>query len=157
MCPAFCWLQSVYVPWASSQPSELDSEPPLSSTSSSSLTLLIDYDKLKLPCSPLLIAQTCPAALIHPCLSSICLQVSPHVYTPIAYLNIWCMDVCVSHSRSSLMPFRLYDHVPIDDDEGSTFSPSSAATSHFSLPNFKASLDAHKRVTFTPSSICAQV
>lgn len=47
-------LVPISVPWASSQPSETDPEPPSSSTSSCSLTSLTDCDELPTPSSPLI-------------------------------------------------------------------------------------------------------
>ncbi|KAF8553782.1 hypothetical protein OG21DRAFT_1198592 [Imleria badia] len=50
-CPL---LAPIGIHWASSHPSESDSEPSSSSTSCSSLTSLTDYDELPLPSSPLI-------------------------------------------------------------------------------------------------------
>ncbi|KAI9570821.1 hypothetical protein HD554DRAFT_316119 [Boletus coccyginus] len=50
-CPL---LAPMSIPWASSQPSESDPEPPSPSTSSSPLASLIDYDELPPPSSPLI-------------------------------------------------------------------------------------------------------
>ncbi|KAH0830222.1 hypothetical protein J3R83DRAFT_1581 [Lanmaoa asiatica] len=47
-------LAPISIPWASSQPSEADPEPPSSSTSSSSLESLTDHDELPPPSSPLI-------------------------------------------------------------------------------------------------------